>query len=85
MNLESPTGNALRATALPQWIFGQLDEATLSGGELALRKVLTTLSEDFDGLDGDWQATIARALHSISAETCEVERQAINYLTQKKQ
>ena len=65
-----------------QW---NADDSTLSGGEAALARIVTSLSTDFDALDGSHQQAIADALVAQAKETQEAESYAHRLIRRARQ
>lgn len=80
MPLDTPTGNMLRESGLPKWIFTADDDGTLSGGEAALAKIVRVLTAEFDALDGPEQEAVATALGKVAQETLSAEQWAKKHL-----
>ena len=80
MSLNTPTGTKLRESGIPAWIFTANDDGTLSGGEVALAKIVRVLSAEFDALDGTDQEAVATALGKVAQETLSAEQWAKKHL-----
>ncbi|WP_147291512.1 hypothetical protein [Corynebacterium senegalense] len=65
-----------------QW---NADDPTLSGREAALARIVTSLSTDFDALDGSHQRAIADALVAQAKETQEAESYADRLIRRSRQ
>lgn len=53
------------------------DDATLSGSQRALARILDVLAAEFDALDGDEQAAIVDVLTAVANETGDAERRGL--------
>lgn len=67
----------LRAANVP---FFDPSDTTLSGSERAMARIVATLREEWDGLDGRQQRTLVDALEASTVATEEAERAGLTTL-----
>ena len=72
-----PIDELLRQTGVP--VFDPND-ATLSGGEVAIARIASALREDWDRLDGQQQRALITALETSTQATEEAEAFVLNQL-----
>ena len=76
-----PIDELLRQTGVP--VFDPND-ATLSGGEVAIARIANVLREDWDRLDGQQQRALITALETSTQATEEAEAFVLNQLKSTK-
>src|SRR5699024_4460725 len=76
-----PIDELLRQTGVP--VFDPND-ATLSGGEVAIARIASALREDWDRLDGQQQRALITALETSTQATEEAEAFVLNQLKSTK-
>ena len=72
-----PIDELLRQTGVPLF---DPNDATLSGGEVAIARIASALREDWDRLDGQQQCALSTALEASAQDTEEAEAFALNQL-----
>lgn len=79
--MTQPIDELLRSAGVP--VFDPND-ATLSGGEVAIARIARALREDWDRLDGQQQRTLITALETSAQATEEAEAFVLNQLKSTK-
>ncbi|CAB0765683.1 hypothetical protein FRC0104_02377 [Corynebacterium diphtheriae] len=59
------------------------DDATLSGSELAMARIVAVLREEWEGLDGHQQRTLVSALEASTLATEEAESAGLTELRER--
>ncbi len=76
-----PIDELLRQTGVP--VFDP-DDATLSGGEVAIARIVSVLRADWDRLDSQQQRVLITALEASTQATEEAEAFVLNQLKSTK-
>ena len=72
-----PIDELLRQAGVPLF---DLNDGTLSGGEMAIARIVSALRADWDRLDGQQQRALITALEASTQATEEAEAFVLNQL-----
>ena len=72
-----PIDELLRQAGVPLF---DLNDGTLSGGEMAIARIVSALRADWDRLDGQQQRALITALETSTQATEEAEAFVLNQL-----